>query len=119
MTGDIGRRCISAAIVVLAVTALQIPASADEGGVSFWVPGQFGSLAAAPQVPGWALAVVNYYTSVSAAGAVAASRQVTIGQTQFDDKFEFECVVERTRRSGFHQPELCVRDSDFRRTACR
>ena len=29
-------------------------ASADEGGVSFWLPGNFGSLAATPGVPGWA-----------------------------------------------------------------
>jgi hypothetical protein len=53
---------------------------ADEGGVSFWVPGQFGSLATVPQVPGWALAVVNYYTSVSASGNVAGAREVTIGR---------------------------------------
>jgi hypothetical protein len=29
-----------------------VAALADEGGVSLWLPGQFGSLAAAPQVPG-------------------------------------------------------------------
>ena len=33
---------------------------ADEGGVSFWVPGFFGSLAATPQVPGFSLANVFY-----------------------------------------------------------
>ena len=33
-------------------------ASADEGGVSFWVPGFFGSLAATPQQPGWSVANV-------------------------------------------------------------
>jgi len=27
------------------------PARADEGGVSFWLPGQFGSLAAVPPGP--------------------------------------------------------------------
>ena len=30
---------------------------ADESGVSFWVPGLFGSLAATPQQPGWSLAI--------------------------------------------------------------
>jgi hypothetical protein len=55
-------------------------ARADEGGVSFWIPGLFGSLAAAPQVPGWALATVNYYTAVNAAGNVAAARQITINK---------------------------------------
>ena len=53
---------------------------ADEGGVSFWLPGQFSSLAATPQQPGWALAIVNYYTSVSAGGNVAAAREITIGK---------------------------------------
>ena len=33
-------------------------AAADEGGVSFWLPGLFGSLAAAPQQPGWSLASI-------------------------------------------------------------
>jgi hypothetical protein len=30
-------------------------AAADEGGVSFWLPGLFGSLAAVPQQPGFSL----------------------------------------------------------------
>jgi len=36
---------------------------ADEGGVSFWLPGQFGSLAAVPQTPGWSLGAVYYHTT--------------------------------------------------------
>jgi hypothetical protein len=55
-------------------------AAADEGGVSFWLPGLFGSLAAAPQQPGWQFAAINYYTNVSASGAIAAAREVTIGK---------------------------------------
>jgi len=51
---------------------------ADEGGVGFWFPGLFGSLAAVPQVPGWALGIVNLYNPVSGGGNVAAARQVTI-----------------------------------------
>jgi hypothetical protein len=31
-------------------------------------------------VPGWALAVVNYYTAVSGAGTIAASREITINK---------------------------------------
>jgi hypothetical protein len=57
-----------------------LPAGADEGGVSFWLPGQFGSLAAIPQQPGWSFASVYYHTSVTAGGEVAAARQVTIGR---------------------------------------
>ena len=47
---------------------------ADEGGVSFWVPGTFGSLAATPQQPGWSFAGIYYHTTVSAGGDVAAAR---------------------------------------------
>jgi len=54
-------------------------AVADEGGVSFWVPGFFGSLAAAPQVPGFAFANVLYYSQVSAGGNVAFAKQVPLG----------------------------------------
>jgi hypothetical protein len=55
-------------------------ARADEGGVSFWLPGSFGSLAATPQSPGWSFATTYYHTSVTAGGNVAASRQITIGR---------------------------------------
>jgi hypothetical protein len=54
-------------------------ALADEGGVSFWLPGQFGSLAAVPQQPGWSFADVYYHTSVTGGGDVAAARQLQLG----------------------------------------
>jgi hypothetical protein len=53
---------------------------ADEGGVSFWIPGLYGSLAAAPQMPGWAVGIIDLYNPVSAGGNVAAARQVTINK---------------------------------------
>src|SRR5450759_3899213 len=52
---------------------------ADEGGVSFWLPGIYGSLATVPQQPGWSLGTVYYHTTVDASGAVSAARQVTHG----------------------------------------
>ena len=55
-------------------------ALADQGGVSFWVPGFFGSLAATPQQPGWSLAEIYYHTTVSAGGDVALSREFQIGK---------------------------------------
>src|SRR5262244_4621253 len=55
------------------------PAVADEGGVSFWVPGFFGSLAAAPQQPGWSFTTIYYHTAVSAGADVAFARQVHPG----------------------------------------
>ena len=53
---------------------------ADEGGVGFWLPGLFGSLAAAPQVPGWSLGMIYIHDSVSASSNVATARAITIGQ---------------------------------------
>src|SRR3981081_360403 len=55
-------------------------AYADEGGISYWLPGRFSSLAATPEVPGWSMAEVYYHTSVSAFGAAAASRDIQIGR---------------------------------------
>jgi hypothetical protein len=55
-------------------------AAADEGGVSFWLPGLFGSLAAVPQPAGWSLATIYYRDDVSAAADVARAREITIGR---------------------------------------
>ena len=41
-------------------------AQADEGGLSFWLPGNFGSLAAVPGTPGWSWATVYYHSTVAA-----------------------------------------------------
>jgi hypothetical protein len=71
-----------AAIVAVLVAVASAPrvALADEGGVSFWLPGFFGSLAAAPQQPGWSLTSIYYHTSVSAGAGVARAREFEIGQ---------------------------------------
>src|SRR6201993_2246040 len=70
--------------VVAFATLLTFPvqiARADEGGVSFWIPGFFGSLAAVPaQAPGWSVTSVYYHTSVSAGGDVARAREITLGR---------------------------------------
>jgi len=50
------------------------PAAADEGGVSFWLPGQFGSFAAVPSDPGWSLPLVYYHSSADASGSLQFSR---------------------------------------------
>jgi hypothetical protein len=56
-------------------------ALADEGGVSFWLPGTFGSLAAVPApAPGWSGATVYYHDSVSAGGDVSRAREIQIGR---------------------------------------
>jgi hypothetical protein len=60
---------------------LNVPngALADEGGVSFWLPGLFGSLAAAPLQPGWSVTAMEYYDSIRAGGDVALAREIEIG----------------------------------------
>ena len=74
-------RLRQAGLVVAAVASCSQAARADEGGVSFWIPGLFGSLAAVPQQqPGWALASIYYHTTVSAGGDVALQREFTIGK---------------------------------------
>jgi hypothetical protein len=56
-------------------------ARADEGGVSFWIPGFFGSLAATPApAPGWSMTSIYYHDSVSAGGDVARAREFQIGR---------------------------------------
>src|SRR4030095_16763385 len=52
---------------------------ADEGGVSFWFPGSYGSLAATPQTPGWSFLALYYHATVTAGGNVGGARQITIG----------------------------------------
>jgi len=74
------RWLLGATISAIAIGLLSAPACADESGVSYWLPGRFGSLAAAPSVPGWSMAEVYYHTSVSGSGAVAAAREIQIGR---------------------------------------
>jgi hypothetical protein len=59
-----------AAVAVGAIALSSQPVLADEGGVSFWLPGSYGSLSAVPGVPGWSFSTFNYYTSVSAGKSV-------------------------------------------------
>jgi hypothetical protein len=71
----------SALIVgAVALACLAGAARADEGGVSFWIPGFFGSLAASPLQPGWSLETIYYHTSVSAGADVARAREFETGR---------------------------------------
>src|ERR1700741_796905 len=57
-------RCLLVAVLVLVAGSV----FADEGGVSFWLPGNYGSFAALPSEPGWALPVMYYHSSADASG---------------------------------------------------
>jgi hypothetical protein len=53
-------RALAPALVLGTLIIVPPAAKADEGGVSFWVPGFFGSLAATPQQPGsrWRASII-------------------------------------------------------------
>jgi hypothetical protein len=72
------KRLFTIAIVLGIAVNIPRSARADENGISFWLPGLYGSLAATPQQPGWSLPLIYYHTSVSASGAVAAAREVRV-----------------------------------------
>lgn len=75
------RKALKALLSAAAVLSLfSQPSLADEGGVSFWIPGFFGSLAAAPMVPGFSLASMYYHTSVTSDSDVARAKEITIGR---------------------------------------
>jgi hypothetical protein len=71
---------VIAPIALGAIAALPEIARADEGGVSFWIPGLFGSLAAVPGTPGWSTTEIYYHDSVSAGADVARSRVIELGR---------------------------------------
>src|SRR5262249_28985033 len=77
-----GRRAlyVVAASVAIAASLMPSTARADEGGVSFWLPGLFGSLAAVPSAPGFSLETFAYNTNVNAGADVARAREFQIGR---------------------------------------
>src|SRR5262245_13006091 len=66
-----GKRGARIAVLAAASVLFSQAALADEGGVSLWLPGFFGSLAASPLQPGWSLTSIYYHTTVSAGADVA------------------------------------------------
>jgi hypothetical protein len=73
-------QAVSFGLAFLLGGLLSVPtaALADEGGVSFWIPGFFGTLAAAPLQPGMSFVAIDYYDTVKAGGDVALARDITI-----------------------------------------
>jgi hypothetical protein len=71
----IGRAVTTAALLLYPEVS-----RADESGISFWLPGLEGSLAATPTTPGWSIGAIYYHTSVNATGAAAAAREFQVGR---------------------------------------
>src|SRR4029077_10180709 len=73
--------CRAAQAFVTGVTAIACgllpqPSRADQGGIGFWLPGTFGSLAATPMQPGLSMSALYLHAFVSGGGDVAASRAI-------------------------------------------
>jgi len=79
-------------------------AKADQGGVSFWIPGFFGSLAAAPLQPGWTLQTNYYHTSVSAGADVARAREITIGRIPITANANLSAALDAKADLGWALP---------------
>src|SRR5450631_451088 len=71
---------LAATLVSAAVAGSPILARADEGGGSFWQPGNYDSLAAVPDQPGWSFATTYNHVSTNAGASVAAARAIPIGR---------------------------------------
>ena len=95
---------IAVATLVGTAALWSMPALADQGGVSFWVPGLFGSLAAAPQQPGAGFAMIYYHTSVKASGAVAAAKEVEIGRLRANASADLNLNLDGRANLGFFVP---------------
>jgi hypothetical protein len=68
------RALTASAFVVGGSLASASLARADQGGLSFWLPGEFGSFAAVPGEPGLSIASFFYYPSASASAGKEFSR---------------------------------------------
>jgi hypothetical protein len=80
------------ALGAMAILGVSIDsAKADEGGVSVWLPGQYGSLAALPGNPGWTFTTLYYHTSVDAGGGqeIPIGGQIRAGLDARGDLFAF------------------------------
>ena len=58
----------------LLATLFPIAVTADEAGVSFWLPGQYGSFSAVPSDPGWSFETAYYHASAAASGGISFER---------------------------------------------
>lgn len=74
------RAWLVAAAISAALGLAPSASFADEGGVSFWLPGLYGSLAAVPVAPGWSDLNFFYNTNVHAGADVGTAREITIGR---------------------------------------
>ena len=97
-----GKRVAATALLAIAtITTVPGPAVADQGGISFWLPGLFGSLVALPGEPGWSVASLYIHTSVAASagrdiilnGRIVAGLNGSANLGAFGPTYTFETPV--------------------------
>ena len=110
-------RRISTGALAVALALVSQASLADEGGVSFWLPGLFGSLAAVPQQPGWSLTSVYYHTSVSAGADVSRAREFEIGKIPVNLTANVSANLDARADLAFVPPNLHLRNSGLWRPA--
>ena len=100
------RRPVFGAALISLIAAAGIPslAFADEGGVSFWLPGTFDSFAALPDQPGWAFSATYYHASASAGASVAAARTISIGALKPGLQVNLAATTHQTQDSLYLEP---------------
>jgi hypothetical protein len=78
-------------LATLACFDLPCTAAADEAGVSFWLPGQYGSFAAVPSEPGWSFESSYYHASADDSREISFQRggAIQAGMTSPSDLFMF------------------------------
>jgi hypothetical protein len=64
-------RILAGALLAFVLLGHSQIARADAGGLSFWLPGAFGSLAAVPTVPGWAYSTIYLHLQSSGGGGAS------------------------------------------------
>nr|WP_294554428.1 transporter [uncultured Rhodopila sp.] len=82
MAARIDRRTGAVLLAALAGIARVPGTRADEGGASFWVPGQYASFAATPPNPGWSLPITFYTYGGTLDIASTRGRLMAAGLTQ-------------------------------------
>ena len=109
------RRRISTGALAAALALVSQASLADEGGVSFWIPGFFGSLAAAPLQPGWLLQTNYYHTTVRAGADIARAREIMVGRIPINLNANLSATLDARADLGCGIAHVYVRHAGSRR----
>jgi hypothetical protein len=79
------------ACLLAALSCFPRTVAADEAGVSFWLPGQYGSFSAVPSDPGWSFESSYYHASADASRGISFERggAIQAGMKSPSDLFMF------------------------------